>query len=50
MNVLLVDDELIIRKGMRTFIPWENLGCILAGEASDGMEALKIIKKTNFKI
>jgi len=44
MKILLVDDELIIRKGMRTFIPWEKLDCTLAGEASDGMEALKIMK------
>jgi len=50
MKVLLVDDELIIRKGMRTFIPWENLGCTLAGEASDGMEALKVMNKTNSDI
>jgi len=44
VKVLLVDDEQIIRKGIRTFIPWENLGCRLAGEASDGEEALALME------
>ena len=45
MKVLLVDDEQIIRRGIRTFIPWEELGCSLAGEASDGFEALSLMEE-----
>lgn len=41
MNVLIVDDEPIIRVGLRTLVDWEQYGFRLAGEASDGEEALE---------
>lgn len=45
MKVLLVDDEQIARQGIRTFVPWKELGCRLVGEASDGTEALALMEK-----
>ena len=40
MKVMVVDDEPIIRLGLRTLIDWENSGFTLVGEAADGEEAL----------
>lgn len=40
LKVLLVDDEIMIREGFKRLFDWEAHGCEVAGEASDGMEAL----------
>lgn len=40
LNVLLVDDEIMIREGFKRLFDWESHGCQVAGEAVDGMEAL----------
>ncbi len=40
LRVLLVDDEIMIREGFRRLFDWEEHGCIVVGEAADGMEAL----------
>lgn len=43
MNVLIVDDEELLRKGLRTLVSWEKFGCRVVGEASNGVEALEFI-------
>lgn len=35
-RIMIVDDELIIREGISTFIDWEGLDCQIAHSASDG--------------
>ncbi|WP_342555993.1 response regulator [Paenibacillus sp. FSL R7-0652] len=40
LKVLLVDDEMYIRKGMYELIDWQSLGMEIAGEAENGLEAL----------
>jgi len=35
-RVLLVEDEAIIRKGIRYSVPWEEYGCCVVGEAENG--------------
>ena len=40
LRVLLVDDEIMIREGFKRLFDWEAHDCEVAGEASDGMEAL----------
>ena len=35
-RVLLVEDEEIIRKGIRYSVPWEECGCSVVGEAENG--------------
>ena len=40
LQVLLVDDEIMIREGFKRLFDWEAHGCAVAGEAADGMEAL----------
>lgn len=38
-NVMIVDDESIIRKGLLSFVDWEALECEVICEASNGFEA-----------
>jgi YesN/AraC family two-component response regulator len=44
-KVLIVDDEVIIREGLRSAIDWATLDCSVIGEAEDGDEGLEMIKK-----
>ncbi|GAA3406823.1 response regulator [Paenibacillus hodogayensis] len=45
MNVMIVDDEPIIRIGLTSLVDWEQHGFRLAGEASDGLEALELFRR-----
>lgn len=38
IRILIVDDEIVIRKGIITSIDWESMGMSIAGEASNGRE------------
>jgi len=42
-TVFIADDELIIRQGLQCVIEWNDLGFEIAGEASNGQEALNFI-------
>ncbi len=46
-TVLIADDEVIIRRGLKKIINWEQLGYTIIAEASDGEEALSSIVKYN---
>lgn len=46
LKVFLVEDESVIREGLRDKIPWEQYGYRFVGEASDGEMALPMIRKT----
>ncbi|WP_239619041.1 response regulator transcription factor [Cohnella mopanensis] len=43
LNVLIVDDELHIRNGIKMKVDWNSLGMQVAAEASDGAEAMEYI-------
>jgi two-component system response regulator YesN len=43
-KVFLVEDEIIVREGIRNNIPWDKTAYTLAGEAPDGEMALASIK------
>ena len=45
MKVLIIEDELLARVGMRSLLPWEELGITLLEDACDGKEALQRIDK-----
>lgn len=45
-KVLIVDDEVLIRQGIRHYVNWDEEGFVIIGEASNGEEALNIIEKT----
>jgi two-component system response regulator YesN len=42
-QVLIVDDERLIREGLRGLIDWESMGYTVAAVASDGVEALAVL-------
>lgn len=44
-RVLIVDDEPSVLEGLRLMIPWEELGLMLCGEASNGRDALDKLEK-----
>ena len=46
IKIFLVEDELIIRNGIKNSIDWEKEGYEFVGEASDGELAYPLIKKT----
>ncbi len=43
-SVFLVDDEVVVREGIRNSIPWDETDYTLVGEAPDGEMALAILK------
>ena len=45
IKVFLVEDEVVIRNGIKKGINWEQEGFIFTGEASDGEVAYPLIKK-----
>jgi Response regulator containing CheY-like receiver domain and AraC-type DNA-binding domain len=46
-SVILVEDEDIIRKGIRYAVPWEEHGCTVVGEARNGVEGKELIQALN---
>jgi len=44
IKVFLVDDEIVIREGIRTSFPWEKTEYVLVGEAPDGEMAIPMIR------
>jgi two-component system response regulator YesN len=42
-KVMVIDDNALIRKAIRCSINWEDMGCEVVGEASDGIEGIKNI-------
>lgn len=45
LKIFLVEDEAVIREGLRDKIPWEQYGYQFVGEAADGEIALPLIRK-----
>lgn len=44
-TIFLVEDEVIVREGIKKIVPWEEQGFSFVGEASDGELALPMIQK-----
>ena len=45
INVLMVDDELLVRQGLRSTIDWARYGMQVAGEAANGEAALDLYER-----
>lgn len=45
LKVMIVDDEAIVRIGLKSMIDWESHGFQLVGEANDGQRALDLFQK-----
>jgi len=43
-RLLIVDDEILIRQGIKHYINWEQEGFDIVGEAAHGKEALELIE------
>ncbi|RKP54407.1 response regulator [Cohnella endophytica] len=46
-KVIIVDDELLIREGLRSMLDWENLGFEIAGLFEDGEDAWQFLQMNN---
>ncbi|MFF2446966.1 response regulator [Neobacillus sp. NPDC058068] len=46
-KILIVDDEILIRQGIKHYLDWEKEGFVIVGEASNGQEALEVIEGTD---
>ena len=45
LTVLIVDDEIMARRGVAQGVDWERLGCRVAGEAANGEEGVALAEK-----
>ena len=46
LKVLLADDEMLVRVGIKSSIAWSDYGFELVGEASNGLDAWRLIEET----
>jgi two-component system, response regulator YesN len=46
-RILIVDDEQLIRQGIKHYVQWEREGFQIVGEASNGQEALELVELTS---
>lgn len=44
-RVLLVDDDAMVRIGLKTLVNWSGHGYQLIGEAENGTQALEIVRR-----
>ena len=45
LTALIAEDELLVKLGISSCVPWEELNIAVVGEASDGMEAWELFQK-----
>lgn len=50
LKILLVDDEPFIRQGLAALIDWEAEGYCITGEASNGKNAIEVLKESEFDL
>jgi len=46
-KVLIVDDEVLVRVGLKSTIDWNSIGFTVIGEASNGEKAYEMYKLFN---
>lgn len=44
-KIMIVDDEVLMRVGIKAITDWESYGCQIVAEAADGQEALDLMEK-----
>ena len=49
-SLLVVDDEELIRRGLKYSIKWETMGFMITGEAVDGEDALQKLAENHFDV
>ncbi|MWV43444.1 response regulator [Paenibacillus sp. HJL G12] len=49
-KTLIVDDEILDLEGMRTFIPWTDLGLEVVDAVNNGFEAMSVLEKETIDV
>ncbi|MFS0856636.1 response regulator [Paenibacillus taichungensis] len=49
-NVLIADDEIEVREGLKLKVNWQDLGFVISGEAANGIEAEGLLKAEHFDL
>lgn len=49
-SILLADDEEEVLEGMKIIIPWEEYGFYIKGTASDGAEAIELLRENSYDL
>ncbi|UPK47300.1 response regulator [Paenibacillus pabuli] len=49
-NVLIADDEIEVREGLKLKVNWQEMGFIISGEAANGIEAEELLKAEHFDL
>lgn len=44
-KVLIVEDEVLVREGLKSVIGWDKLGMEVVGDAANGRQALEIYER-----
>ncbi|MCY9693233.1 response regulator transcription factor [Paenibacillus alginolyticus] len=47
LKIIIVDDEALVRIGIKSCIEWEKYNFEFVGQAEDGLQALELIEKTS---
>ena len=47
LKMILADDEVIVRNGLKKALHWEEFGIEIVAEAGDGLEALELCRRHN---
>lgn len=50
ISTIIVDDEHLARKGLRTVFPWERFGFRIVGEAASGDKALALVRELHVQL
>ena len=45
LKALVVDDEMLLRKGIVLEIDWPSIGCMVVAEAANGIEGIEATHK-----
>ncbi|MTI59738.1 MAG: helix-turn-helix domain-containing protein [Firmicutes bacterium] len=46
LGIIIIDDEVLVRVGLKSLIDWEKYDCHIIGEAGNGEASIKLIKET----
>ncbi|MGF9695761.1 response regulator transcription factor [Paenibacillus sp. MABNR03] len=49
-NVLIADDEIEVREGLKLKVDWDGMGFAISGEAANGVEAVELLKQGPFDL
>lgn len=49
-NVLIADDEIEVREGLKLKVDWHGMGFAITGEAANGIEADELLQSEHFDL